>query len=520
MVDDMTAGAALKRLLEAHPEAVVGALDTDGSRVEPPSGLGFRHPPDFDPDAPTGLEVVAPGDRGQVLRAYDRARRQGAASAAARTVTGQAIVVHFLDLREEHGCVLIVTVLDDGTVSVPDEGDPAPPRVTWGRLDAAGRVLELDDSRVQLFGWTREEVVGAAALPFIHPDDHERAIDNWLSVLAARGESRRYRCRHRCRDGSWLWVEVTNLNRLEDPEHGDVLTESVDISDEMAVHDTLREREQLLRQLTDALPVGVVQFGADRATVHENEQLAAIVGACGLEGLLAAVVGDEADALGSAIDATLAGEVPAPMEVRLVGERVCRVTLRPLADAAGEPNGGLACIDDVTEAAQLRHQLELRAMFDQLTSCLNRSAILTALDGVAGDGPGTGVVFVDLDRFKPVNDLFGHAAGDELLATVGERLRQSVRDVDLVGRLGGDEFLVVCPGVDGLDAVQAIAERIMARFVEPFGLAVESVVRPRASIGVAWAPAGTDPAALVALADAAMYEAKRASRHDQATTGS
>ena len=121
-------------------------------------------------------------------------------------------------------------------------------------------------------------------------------------------------------------------------------------------------------------------------------------------------------------------------------------------------------------------------------------------------------MFVDLDRFKPVNDELGHAAGDELLAEIGDRLRRAVRDVDLVGRLGGDEFLVVCPGVPDLDTVELISRRIADAVAAPLALAVDHLVRPRASIGVAWAAAGTDPIQLVARADAAMYDAKRAVR--------
>lgn len=501
--------AILAWLRATHPHAVVSALRADGQNVRVPHELGFAPAPPTEPDRPTGLDAIHPDDRLAVLRAYERARNRDVSAVAVRTLTGDRVQIHFVDLRSRYGIVLSAAVPDDGTTPpLEDDGDieHVPPRVHWARLDRLGVYLEVGPAAHEMFGWQPEEIVGRASLPFIFSDDHDRAVDNWLQVLTAPGEQRRYRVRHLRRDGSYLWLAVTNQSRLDDAEHGDVYSEMVDISEEMAAHEALQEREQLLRELTDALPVGVVQFDAARAVVHENEQLSVIVGASGLDGLLAAVDVDDRPALDAAVDVVLAGGVPEPLEVRLRGGRVCNVTFRPLSGS-----GGLACVDDVTEAAHLRAELELRATFDSLTACYTRSAILGALASVSDEPPGTGVVFVDLDRFKPVNDLYGHAVGDELLAVVGDRLRHAVREVDLVGRLGGDEFLVVCPGVASAHDVELIARRVAHHLAEPMALADEHLVRPRASIGVAWAPAGTDPAALVARADAAMYASKRQS---------
>lgn len=515
--------ATLAWLRALDPPPIVSALTSTGIQAPVPDELQLRSSPprplaDGSP-APAGLEAILAEDRADVLRALDRARQRGLGQARVRAVDGARVQIHFLDLRAEHGIVLVASLVDDGTVESPAIGhddlhEPSAPRVAHARLDGTGNVVDLDDDAVRLLGWSLEERRRTPTLSLLHPEDHDRVVDNWLAVLTEPGRRHRYRARHRCRDGSWLWVEITNLNRLEDPAHGDVLTEIVDISEEMAVHEALREREQLLRELTDALPVGVLQFTPGGEVVHENEQLAAIVGAPGLAGLLASAVDEDRRTLELALARAAAGRVPEPLEVRLQGERVCRVTLRPLLDDDGEAIGGLACVDDVTEEARLRRQLEIRATVDDLTGCLTRSAVLRALDDQLHDPPGTGAVFVDLDRFKPVNDALGHAAGDELLAAVGHRLRAAVRDVDLVGRLGGDEFLVVCPGVPSTEIVAAIAMRVAAALDAPVPVGDESVVAAHASIGVAWAAAGTEPADLVARADAAMYESKRQSRAD------
>lgn len=157
----------------------------------------------------------------------------------------------------------------------------------------------------------------------------------------------------------------------------------------------------------------------------------------------------------------------------------------------------------------IRDQATLAA--DPLTGCWPRAAGLARLAETLATQP-VGVLFVDADGFKAVNDTWGHAAGDAVLAAVGAALRAAVRRrTDWVVRLGGDEFLCVLPGVPEAEW-PALAAALQA--------ACRTVPVPRngvihvqtLSCGPAWAPAGTDPAALVAAADAAMYQAKSARR--------
>jgi diguanylate cyclase (GGDEF)-like protein len=119
-------------------------------------------------------------------------------------------------------------------------------------------------------------------------------------------------------------------------------------------------------------------------------------------------------------------------------------------------------------------------------------------------------MFIDLDRFKSINDQHGHAAGDELLQKVARLLRDSVRENDLVGRTGGDEFLIICPDVGGSDRAMKLA----ARLAETLRTGVSEATGNRGctvSIGVAWSSGVAKSAdELVAAADKAMYECKRA----------
>ena len=192
--------------------------------------------------------------------------------------------------------------------------------------------------------------------------------------------------------------------------------------------------------------------------------------------------------------------------------RICVLSMRPLTDDMGRVTGAVGCIADVTEQVQLRKQLELRANVDELTSCLSRSAILqllaAALDTQRQNHGGIAVVFVDLCRFKEVNDRFGHAAGDEVLQIAGARLKNVVREGDHVGRFGGDEFLVVCPRVAGEKVALEVAERIRTALSDSLHVTA-GTVELRASVGVAWSGGSVDPDTLIARADNAMYEAKR-----------
>ncbi len=193
----------------------------------------------------------------------------------------------------------------------------------------------------------------------------------------------------------------------------------------------------------------------------------------------------------------------------------CAIAARVLTDADGAPAGAVLCIDDVTEAAELRAELERQATTDELTGCLNRAAMLAAIGRSLGQysagSPGTAVVFLDLDGFKNVNDTFGHKAGDLLLASTARRLRRAMRAEDILGRLGGDEFIVVLPNVGTLELAEQIGLRLAEAVADPPEWVSGLTMRIRASIGVAWASReDVDADTLTAAADRAMYESKRA----------
>ena len=320
-----------------------------------------------------------------------------------------------------------------------------------------------------------------------------------------------------------MWIEINNQNLLGDPEHGCVIAEMVNISDEMAAHEAVRAREQLLDRLAEALPVGVIQVDADGSVAYTNSRLHAILGsprAATIGEQIAMVQPTDRTSLTDAFHAVLQRRFDRDIEVRLVtppdGDhtepRRCLFSIRALTAETSEVTGAIVCVADVTESARLRDELHLRATFDDITGCRNRVTTLALLEGLLSDADLVGrpaVCFIDLDRFKDVNDKLGHACGDALLGVVARRLQRAVRAGAIVGRIGGDEFLVISPGVTSPEEAMVTAVRLAETFRHQVRLKSRRLSCP-ASIGVAWSG---DPyleaEGLVAMADAAMYEAKR-----------
>ena len=290
----------------------------------------------------------------------------------------------------------------------------------------------------------------------------------------------------------------------------------------------LLSREQLLSRLSEALPIGLFEIDTAGHVAFTNDRMYTIVdnlSADTVEALMSSVVAEDRPVFEAAIAAVLADQSVDDVEIRLRspaaqaapasgGERVCALSMRTLSDVGGAVSGAVGCLSDVTDRAQLHRELEVKASVDALTSCLNREASLELIEQMTSaqtaPGEGNAVIFVDLDHFKAVNDRFGHAAGDRLLVAAGDRLRGAARKGDAVGRVGGDEFLVICPRVESSSQAVMIAERVAAATTATVDVG-PGAVELRTSVGVAWTTGVLSADAFLAQADSAMYESKRKS---------
>lgn len=192
------------------------------------------------------------------------------------------------------------------------------------------------------------------------------------------------------------------------------------------------------------------------------------------------------------------------------------VTVSAILTTSGDLIGVAAVARDITARVQTQRRLERLAHFDTLTGLVNRAEAFARLDAVLQNqrspGPHLGLLFCDVDHFKTINDTWGHVVGDVVLATLAQRIRDCVRDGDTVGRTGGDEMLVLLPGLDSVDEAAQIGEKIRCRAAEPIQH-FDQIIHATMSIGATLAVPGESVLTTTARADGAMYQAKSCGRN-------
>jgi diguanylate cyclase (GGDEF)-like protein/PAS domain S-box-containing protein len=188
----------------------------------------------------------------------------------------------------------------------------------------------------------------------------------------------------------------------------------------------------------------------------------------------------------------------------------------PVHDDEGRLLGAVVALSDVTAQRELEAALRTAALHDPLTGLPNRTLLVQRLELALRTGQrepvSLAVLYCDLDGFKLVNDLAGHAVGDEVLVQAARRLRAVVRPADTVARIGGDEFVVLCPGLGSADVVDRAAARITEAFGMPMASEGDAEYRVGVSIGVSLCTEADTPETALAAADARMYEVKASRR--------
>jgi diguanylate cyclase (GGDEF)-like protein/PAS domain S-box-containing protein len=404
-------------------------------------------------------------------------------------------------------------------------------------VDTTGRITLFNGGAERMLGWSAAEVRGRSVLEIHHPEDLEAlarqvGVDDPADLFTTTGASgpRTFRCRYRRRDGSRLTVSVTSAPMRDgDGRLTGFTSMATDVTAQLAAEQRIAESEALFRAAFDRNPTGIVLVAVDgdapgrilranrsmRRFAHRPQET--LPGSLLLDLVDRAAAAALTAGLGSVTrgaqpEITLDSTFTHADGSSVVGE----VTATLLHSRDGEPL--LLClVEDVTERRTAEEALTHQARHDGLTGLANRTLLRERLEReVAVRDRPLGVLYVDLDGFKAVNDSAGHAVGDQLLVAVARLLDGCVRAGDTVARLGGDEFAVLCPGATRAEAV-AVGRRVLDALAEPIALDGLSAV-VGASIGVRWWAGVPDPSGvsvadhLLAEADAAMYAAKRAGK--------
>jgi diguanylate cyclase (GGDEF)-like protein/PAS domain S-box-containing protein len=293
--------------------------------------------------------------------------------------------------------------------------------------------------------------------------------------------------------------------------------------------ETLRHSEERYALAARAASDGLWDWDLGRNTVYYSPRWKALLGysdetvGTSPDEWISRVHEDDRPGLVEAIDRGLRGEAESfELEHRILGSdgrhrwTLCRALAVP---GGGKPATRLVgSLSDITPRRELEDRLLQRALYDSLTGLPNRSLFLDRLERALSrsevNGQSCALFFMDLDNFKTVNDSLGHAAGDELLTTVGKRLREVLRPEDTVARLGGDEFVVLAENVSATVAAE-IAERLRHAINQPIVLA-ERTLAVSCSVGIALS-ADHGPDMLLQEADTALYQAKEEGRNRAAT---
>ncbi len=237
-----------------------------------------------------------------------------------------------------------------------------------------------------------------------------------------------------------------------------------------------------------------------------------------MDDMLAGVYGPDQARLRTAFERLIDTGGSFDLELQYIRSDRHTCSIRVIGEAdTGDPVASriVGTLQDITERKHAEETLRIQARTDPLTGLLNRDAILVELDVRMQDPhhAAVAVLYVDLDRFKVVNDVLGHAAGDELLAAAAQRISRAVGSEGLIARFGGDEFLVICNLGDDEHRPERIATAILKSLSDSFRFDSEEFTIT-ASIGIARAPIdGERPQTLIQNADAAMYDSKHRSRN-------
>lgn len=406
--------------------------------------------------------------------------------------------------------------------------------------DPQGRITVFNNGAERLLGWTEAEMLGSTPMAFHdHAEVSSRASELGIpvgfevfvhNVTPERAEVREWTFIRR--DGSHVTVslavsQITNT----DGSCGGYIGVATDITQQKAAKQALAESEERFRLAFDTAPMGMFMFElaphGDGRITRCNQAMADFLGRSPAEVLEIAVAElvEDRYASGSAgLGPLLAMHAGQQYEAETAFRRADGATVWGSISASIIASGGagpygMCLVEDVTGRKRAEAELQYLATHDQLTGLANRSLFMERVEHVLAAsqqvGPGrAGLIFLDLDGFKVINDTWGHSEGDNVLKTVAERIVASIRPGDTAARLGGDEFVVLCPAVSGVAELDSVATRLQDSLRRPVRFADDTTYdQLSVSAGAVISQPGCTAESLMQRADMLMYRAKKSGRN-------
>ncbi|MDO8612508.1 MAG: PAS domain S-box protein [Dehalococcoidia bacterium] len=382
--------------------------------------------------------------------------------------------------------------------------------------DKDGRITYVSPVVEQIGGYSPQEVIGRPFTDFIHPDDLPSLVESFRRTVAGNPEPSEYRVLSK--SGEVRWVRTSSRLVYEGDRIAGLRAVLMDITDRKRMEEALRESETKFRTLAETVAAAAFIFQGTRMC-YVNSAAEAQTGYSREELLTMdfwdVIHPDFRDLVKKRGLARQRGEqVPARYEVKLLtksGEERWVDFMAGTIEFEGQP-AVLGTAFDITDRKAAEETIRHLAYHDGLTGLPNRTLFEDRLTVTLAQGRRkrrlAAVMFLDLDRFKVVNDTVGHAMGDRLLQSVAERLKALVRDGDTVARVGGDEFTLLLPEVGRVKDAVEVAERILETLRQPWQVNGHEF-HITTSIGIAMCPGdGEDAESLLRNADTAMYRAK------------